>query len=314
MVGVVVMAYGAPGRPEDIEAYYTHIRRGRPPTPELLRDLTLRYQAIGGVSPLRERTQAQARKIHAQLNTQAPGRFRVEIGLKHAEPFIEDAVERLVDSRVDRLLGLVLAPHFAAASVGEYFRRLRTCANLLDPDLAVGGIESWNVEPAYVEFLAREVAAALTTMPPRTKVIFTAHSLPLRALEDGDPYAAQVTATAEAVAHTIDLHAPDTWGQAWQSAGRTNDEWIGPDIGDVLRELERNCGIEGVLVCPCGFVSDHLEVLHDLDIEVARLADTLGLAFARTRVPNDDDAVMAALAARLVAADASLCKPLPIDS
>lgn len=313
-VGVVVMAYGTPRRLDDIEAYYTHIRRGRPPTPELLQDLTSRYQAIGGVSPLGERTQDQARMIQRKLDERAPGRFRVEIGLKHAAPFIEMAVERLVDSKVRRLIGLVLTPHFSNASVGEYLRRMRTRAKLCDPDITVEGIESWNVEPTYVEFLASEVATGLAAMPPRTKVVFTAHSLPLRALEGADPYADQIRATAEAVAHEVGLVSPSEWSQAWQSAGRTSEEWIGPDIAEVIRELAGDDGTEGVLVCPCGFVSDHLEVLFDLDIEAARIAEQLGLAFARTRVPNDDEAVMAALVERLIAIDSPLRVPGRIDS
>lgn len=304
-VGVVVMAYGTPGRPEDIEAYYTHVRRGRPPTPELLDELTRRYQAIGGVSPLAERTKAQARMLHRMLQDRAPDRYVVEIGLKHAEPFIEEAVEHLVGLGVGRLLGLVLAPHFSAASVGEYLGRMRTHAGLLDPSLPVGAIDSWHVEPAYVGFLSDQVATGLSTMPRATKVLFTAHSLPQRVIDGGDPYPAQLRATGEAVARQVGLDTTD-WASAWQSAGRTPEPWVGPDILQVIRDLATDGRTGGVLVCPCGFVSDHLEVLYDLDIEAARIAEQVGLAFTRTRVPNDDTLVMAALAERLIAEDESL--------
>jgi ferrochelatase len=297
-LGVVVMAYGTPASPADVEAYYTHIRRGRPPTPEQLADLTRRYEAIGGTSPLAERTEAQRAALAAALEERAPGRATVVLGQKHAAPFIEDAAGSLVDGGADAVVGLVLAPHYSRSSVGEYHARL---AAAVDGRVPVGRVDSWHLEPAYVDFLARAVEAGLASLPDRTTVLFTAHSLPERALVD-DPYPDQLHASAEAVAGQLGLHPPRRWSIAWQSAGRTPDPWRGPDILDVLRDLAATDRADGALVCPQGFVSDHLEVVYDLDIEAAAVANELGLAFARTRVLNDDPTVLGALADRVLAA------------
>jgi ferrochelatase len=295
------MAYGTPGSPEEIEPYYTDIRRGRPPPPDLLADLVRRYEAIGGISPLAARTQAQAAGLVAALEARGAGDVGVTIGLKHAAPKIEEAVDTLVADGVRRIVGLVLAPHYSGASVGQYLERARTRAAALDPGVEVRGIESWHLEPAYLDFLATGVRARLAELPGRTKVLFTAHSLPQRVVAGGDPYPGQLRATAEAVAERAGLLPWSTWAVAWQSAGRTADPWLGPDILEVLRDLAATGRAEGALVCPCGFVADHLEVLYDLDIEAKALADELGLAFARTPVLNDDPAVLGALADRVLA-------------
>ena len=297
-VGLVVMAYGTPASPDDIEAYYTHIRRGHAPTPEQLADLTARYQAIGGTSPLAERTEAQRAGLAAALEQSEPGRWAVALGQKHAAPFIEDAVAALADAGVAHIVGLVLAPHYAAASVGQYQERLHAAA--AERGLPSAAVDSWHLEPAYLALLADAVREGLARLPERTKVLFTAHSLPERALV-GDPYPDQLRASATAVAETVGLARWAGWSVAYQSAGRTADPWRGPDILAVLDELAASGRADGVLVCPQGFVSDHLEVVYDLDIEARRRADGLGLAFARTRVCNDDPVVLAALAARVQA-------------
>jgi ferrochelatase len=291
-VGLVVMAYGTPASPDDIESYYTHIRRGNAPTPEQLADLTARYQAIGGTSPLAQRTEAQRRGLLAALEAADPGRWTVVLGQKHAAPFIEDAVATLADAGAQAVTGLVLAPHFSAASIGQYHERLIAAA--ADHDLPVAAIGSWHLEPSYVEFLAAAVRDGLEPLPDRTEVLFTAHSLPERALV-GDPYPDQLRESASAVAEAVGLD-PGTWSVAYQSAGRTADPWRGPDILEVLDDVAASSRADGVLVCPQGFVSDHLEVVYDLDIEAQQRADGLGVAFARTRVVNDDPTVMGALA------------------
>lgn len=298
-IGVVVMAYGTPRRPEDIEAYYTHIRRGRPPTPELLAELTARYDAIGGISPLARRTEAQRAAIEAALDDLAPGRFVVRLGQKHASPFIEDAVDSFAADGVTTTVGLVLAPHYSGFSVGEYQRRAAEAG-------AAHGIEHrpilrWHLDPAYVDFLSAAVRDARSTLPENHKVFFTAHSLPERVLVD-DPYPEELRESAAAVAEQVGLGDWSTWALCWQSAGRTPEPWRGPDILDVLRELGGTGRADGVLVCAQGFVADHLEVLYDLDIEAKAVADEVGLAFARTRSLNDDPTVMRALAARVVEA------------
>lgn len=293
------MAYGSPSSLDEVEAYYTHIRRGRPPEPEQLADLVRRYEALGGVSPLRARTDAQAAAIEHHLDEQAPGGFRVALGTKHAAPFIEDAVRSLTDEGITTLVGLVLAPHFSRGSVGEYLARAREEAGAAGAGLI--GIEHWYELPEYVDFLTAAVAEGRAELPDGAKVLFTAHSLPLRVLE-GDPYPDQLRAGAEAVAARAGLAPFTGWALGWQSAGRTPDPWAGPDVLDVIRDLAATGRATGVLVCPHGFVSDHLEVRYDLDIEAAAVADEVGLAFGRTRVLNDDPAVMGALAGRIVAA------------
>lgn len=296
-VGVVVMAYGTPAGPDDVEPYYTHIRRGRPPTPEQLSNLTHRYEALGGISTLAARTRDQVAAIAATLEQREPGRYEVRLGQKHASPFIEDAVSELVDSGVERVVGLVLAPHYSGASVGEYQARAAEAAGAVP----FTPIDRWHDEPAYRDFLGAAVRDGLGGMPESTEVVFTAHSLPERVLE-GDPYPEELLESAEAVATAIGLGetAGSAWSVAWQSAGATPEPWRGPDILEVLRSVAESGRADALLVCPQGFVADHLEVAYDLDIEAAALAEQLGVGFARTRVLNDDSVVMAALAERVV--------------
>ena len=305
---MVVMAYGTPPTPDDVEAYYTHIRRGRPPTPELLAELKGRYDALGGVSPLAERTEAQRAGLQAALDARAPGRFTAVLGQKHAAPFIEDAVDQVAADGFERVVGLVLAPHYSGFSVGQYQERLREAAAA--KGLKAAGIESWHLEEAYLAFLTAAVEDALAGLAAdvdrdRVKVLFTAHSLPERVLAD-DPYPDQLRQSAAEVASRVGLHRWAGWAIAWQSAGRTPEPWRGPDILTVIRQLADTGRADGVLVCAQGFVADHLEVLYDLDIEARKVADEAGLAFARTRSLNDDPDVLAALADRVIGAADSL--------
>ena len=296
-VGVVVMAYGTPRTPEDIEGYYTHIRRGRPPEPHQLADLVMRYDAIGGISPLAQRTEAQ----RAAIATNLGDGFTVVLGQKHAAPFVEDAILSLVEQGVTSIVGLVLAPHYSRFSVGQYHERAIAALAEQPADIGYHPIDAWHLEPAYLDFLTRAVADARATLPAKHKVLFTAHSLPERVLVD-DPYPDQLRESAAEVAARVGLLPWPDWALGWQSAGRTPEPWRGPDILEIIRDLGATGRSEGVLVCPQGFTSDHLEVLYDLDIEAARVAAEAGLAFARTRSLNDDATVMAALAARVRAA------------
>jgi len=296
-IAVLLMAYGTPGSPADIEAYYTDIRRGRPPTAEQLAELVGRYEAIGGVSPLAQRTVAQRDALQRALDDLAPGTYIVAIGLKHADPKIEVTIGELADSGVERVVALVMAPHYSAASVGEYVERARVAAAARGID--VTALESWATEPAFVEFLAADVRRRLSAMPSNTTTLFTAHSLPERVVAGGDPYADELHATADAVASAAGLRDRSRWAIAWQSAGRTPEPWIGPDILTVIDDLAASEATDGVLVCACGFVADHLEVLYDLDIEARRQAESRGLVFDRTTCVNDDPTVITALAARV---------------
>ena len=303
-IAVLLMAYGTPRTREEIEPYYTDIRRGRPPTPEALADLTARYDALGGTSPLAARTEAQRAGLQAALDAIEPGRYEVSLGLKHAEPKIETAVDAIAAQGFRHIVGLVLAPHYSSFSIGQYLDRAKAAAE--PHGITVAGIESWALEPAYVDFITADLVAKLATMPQNTKVLFTAHSLPQRIVDAGDPYPQELRSTAEAVAAKAGLGPWSRWAIAWQSAGRTPEPWLGPDILQVIDDLagsENDAGrTQGVLVSAVGFVADHLEVLYDLDIEAAARARQRGLAFARTACVNDDPTVMTALAHRVIAA------------
>ena len=300
---VLLMAYGTPRTPAEIEPYYTDIRRGRAPTPEQLADLVARYDAIGGISPLAARTEAQRDALQLALDTVAPNKYEVVLGLKHAAPMIETAVDELAARGFKNIIGLVLAPHYSSYSIGQYMGRARTAA--APHGINVTAIDSWAIEPAFIEFLANDLRQRLAAMPANTKVLFTAHSLPQRIIDAGDPYPDELRATAEAVALAAGLESWSSWSIAWQSAGRTPEPWIGPDVLAVIDDLASSENAAGVIVCACGFVADHLEVLFDLDIEANQHAAALGLAFDRTTCVNADPVIMAALAQRVIEAASS---------
>ncbi|HZT65911.1 MAG TPA: ferrochelatase [Acidimicrobiales bacterium] len=301
-VGVLVMSYGTPATAADIEAYYTDIRRGRPPSAEQLADLRRRYEAIGGLSPLAARTAAQAEGIQASLDAGHPGRFRVFRGDKHATPFIEDGVAAMAGAGVSAAVGVVLAPHYSALSVGEYLARAaEACAGAA---LAFHPVRSWHLAPSLIDALTARLRVALGRVvaagvdPADVEVLVTAHSLPRRILETGDPYPEQVRQTGEAVARAAGV---GRWRQAWQSAARTPEPWLGPDVTEVIRALPGE-GARGVVVAPVGFTSDHLEILYDLDVDARRVAADAGLAFERTESLNDDPGLCAAVAAAVTGA------------
>lgn len=292
--GVLVMAYGAPRDADDVLAYYTDIRRGRPPTDDQLADLVRRYAAIGGVSPLAERTAAQVAAVAGALAELAPGTFTVVHGTKHAHPKIEEAVDELAGMGVERLVGLVLAPHYSALSVGEYLARAASRA--AGHGIEAVFVERWHDDPVLVEVLAERVGEAVASLGvgpgEHLELVVSAHSLPERILAMGDRYPEELHETAELVAARSGVAHFRT---GWQSAGRTPEPWLGPDILELLAVLSRE-GVDAVVVCPAGFTSDHLEVLYDLDVEASRAAAELGIRFARTASLNDEPRVAAALA------------------
>jgi ferrochelatase len=282
--GVVVMAYGTPASADDLLAYYTHIRRGRPPSDEQVAELRSRYDAIGGMSPMRRITDAQRRRIATALGDG----FDVELGYKHASPFIEDAVESLRRRGLEQLVAVVLAPHDSRGSIGEYLERLGGDAK---------AIRSWHDLPEWRMFQANAIVDARRSMPARTRVVFTAHSLPERVLE-GDVYVDELTASARGIAALAGLD-DGSWSMGWQSAGRTPEPWRGPDILEFIDAIAAEPDVDGVLVCPHGFTADHLEVLYDLDVVASEHAEKVGLQFGRTAMMNDDAEVLTALAERL---------------
>jgi ferrochelatase len=308
LVGVLVMSHGTPRSLEELPRFYTEIRRGSPPTPELLADLERRYLAIGGVSPLTEVTAAQVAGITRSLEMLRPGRYVVASGTKFASPRIEDAVAELAEVGARRAIGIVLAPHSSVTSVGDYIRRARHAANSPGASgngpLALEVVDHWYEDRGLVLLLAERVREALSLIREAgtgaTEVLFTAHSVPTRFIDEGDDYAEQVQESAGAVA---DAAGVDRWRVAWQSAGRTDETWLGPDVCEVISAIAGS-GCAGVVLCPIGFVSDHLEVLYDLDIEAGGVAARAGLTFARTASLNDDARFCEVLARVVLAADA----------
>jgi ferrochelatase len=298
-IGVLVMAHGTPSTVAGIEPFYTTIRRGNPPPAELLDELVGRYAAIGGTSPLTERTHAQVDGLGRALDAVAPGAYVVRYGAKYVRPSIEEGMASLAEAGVSRVVGIVLTPHQSSLGSGEYFRRAEAAAS--EAGLGFTTVPSWHRADGIAELLADRTRTVLDRFDradgARTAVFFTAHSLPLRVVAEGDPYPDQVGESAADIAALLALDARPgvEWGVAWQSAGRTADPWIGPDL---LVEIDRVAaeGVAAVVVCPVGFVSDHLEVLYDLDIEAVATSEKAGVAFARTPSLNDDPVFLARLA------------------
>ncbi|MFC3802129.1 ferrochelatase [Cohnella sp. GCM10012308] len=300
-IGVLVMSYGTPESLEGVEAYYTHIRRGHPPTEEQLEDLTSRYRAIvGGVFPLRENTNRQVEALQHRLDELAgQGRYVCYQGLKHASPFIEDGIAAMSRDGIERAVGIVLTPQYSSMSVGGYLKRAREAAE--QHNIAFAGVESYHLHPVLIEALADRVNAGLDqagVSAAEGLVLFSAHSLPARILEMNDPYQDQLLETSKAVAEAAGI---SRWQFTWQSAGQTGQPWLGPDILETLNGLAKE-NVKFVLVTPVGFVSDHLEVLYDIDIEAKRHAAGLGLDLERIRMLNDDPKYMQSLADSVIGA------------
>ena len=292
-IGLLVMAYGTPSTPDDVEAYYTRIRHGRAPTPELLADLTRRYDAIGGTSPLAERTAAQVAALAEALEQMDPGRYDVRFGSKYEPPLLEATAASFRADGVEHVIGLVLAPHSSSMSTVQYMSRAREA---LGEDVEFTEIGAWWAAPGFLELIAARVRDALATIPAErlesTDVIFSAHSLPEKILERGDDYPEQLRESARRAAA---LAGVAVWDIAWQSAGRTADPWIGPDILHVLRD-KAAAGVTDVVSCPIGFVADHLEVLFDIDIEAQAVARDVHVNLVRTTSLNDDARFISVLA------------------
>jgi len=276
---VILMAYGSPARAEDIRPYFEDIRGGRPVSDEAVAKLAERYRRIGGRSPLDEVTEAQRAALERELG------LSVFVGMKHWRPRIAEAVERALDGGAKRVVGVVLAPHYSRMSVGEYRERLEAALEGRDAELVL--VESWHDDPAFVDVVADRVRGT------ESWVVFTAHSLPERIVAEGDPYREQLLETSRLVAERAELG--DRWSFAFQSASPTGEPWLGPDILDELERLAAE-GVHAVLVAPVGFVSDHLEILWDLDVEAVEKAQELGLQLARVDSLNDDPTFVRALA------------------
>lgn len=299
-IGVLVMSYGTPESMDGIEEYYTHIRRGNVPTPELLAELSGRYEAVvGGVFPLRENTNRQVAGLQEVLDHTESGRYVCYQGLKHARPYIEDGVSNMAADGIHQAIGIVLAPHYSTMSVGGYVKRAKERAEELGIQMTF--VESYYLHPKLIAALVDRVQSALAPFNPEEpiKVLFSAHSLPVKIREVNDPYESQLLATSSAVA---DAAGVKDWQFTWQSAGRTRDPWLGPDILETLKEVSES-GYKQVLAAPVGFVSDHLEVLYDLDIEAQAAAKSLDIKLARIEMLNTDLLYMETLAESVLAHD-----------
>ena len=286
-MGLLVMAYGTPYKEEDLERYYTHIRHGRKPSPEMLQDLKDRYEAIGGISPLATITKEQAEKLEHHLNSsQDVIEFKMYLGLKHIEPFVEDAVADMHRDGIEEAVSIVLAPHFSTFSVKSYNGRAKEEAEKLGGP-TIHSVESWYQEPKFIDYWVNQVknTYSLMTEEQREKavLIVSAHSLPEKIIVAGDPYPQQLQETADLIAKKAGIK---NYEIGWQSAGNTPEPWIGPDVQDLTRDLNKKKGYTSFVYIPVGFVSDHLEVLYDNDTECKIVTDEIGADYYRPGMPN----------------------------
>jgi len=282
-VSVVLMAYGSPDRIDDVPAYYADIRGGRPISPEHLAGLVERYRRLGieSSNPLNEITEATRAALEQELD------LPVFTGMRHWKPRIAEAVERAIADGATTIVGLVLAPHYSSMSIESY-------RGLLEQAIAgraeLRFVERWGSDPGFVALLGERIVAVSNYLSAH--VVFTAHSLPARILDEGDPYRDELLETARLIAERLALGA---WSFSFQSASPTGEPWLGPDILDHLEDLAAR-GVRDVLVCPIGFVSDHLEIRWDLDIEAMQKAAELGVHLRRIEMPNADQALVHVLA------------------
>ena len=303
LTGVLLLAYGSPDTPDQVEPYFRHIRGGRAPSAEAVENLRHRYELIGGRTPLLSITTDTATALQSALDARAPGEYRTYVAMKHWHPFIGDIVPRIAADGVRRLIAIVLAPHYSRMSVGGYRKAVEDAIAKLDLPMSLTFVETWHLQPEFISLICDRVREGLAAIPANerdgTCVVFSAHSLPVRIRTWDDPYEAQLRASCEAVALQAGF---GSWRFAWQSAGHTGEPWLGPDIVDYLETLRRQ-GVRTVLSVPIGFVCDHLEVLYDIDHEAAGKASALGMTLRRTRMPNATPELIAVLDTIVAGAD-----------
>lgn len=290
-VGVLVMAYGGPNTLEEVEPYLLDVRGYRETPPRVIEVVRARYERIGGRSPILEHTRAQARALEGALQALGAS-FVVEVGMRHWHPFIKDALESLEARGTTRVVGLVMAPHYSQLSIGKYFEQVRAAGSTV----TVVPIVEWHLAPGYVRALVDRVRRALLRFPEAIRdhvaVVFTAHSLPARIRDLDDPYPDQLAATVRAVSESL---GAQPYRFAYQSAGKTAEPWLGPDVGEVVEWLAAS-GVRDVLVAPIGFVSEHLEILYDIDVELREHAATLGVRLERIEMLGQHHEMIAELA------------------
>ncbi|HBI6098898.1 TPA: ferrochelatase [Listeria monocytogenes] len=288
-VGLLVMAYGTPYKDEDIERYYTDIRHGHKPSEEMIADLRGRYHAIGGLSPLAKITEAQAYGLEKALNeSQDEVEFKAYIGLKHIEPFIEDAVEAMHKDGIEEAISIVLAPHYSSFSVEAYNKRAKDAADKLG-GLRIKAINDWYKQPKFIQMWADRINETAKQIPADelldTVLIVSAHSLPEKIKQHNDPYPDQLQETADFIFEKVVV---PHYALGWQSEGKTGETWLGPDVQDLTRELYGREKYKHFIYTPVGFVAEHLEVLYDNDYECKVVTDEVGATYHRPPMPNSD--------------------------
>jgi ferrochelatase len=283
-VAVLLMAHGTPESLDQMPEYLTRVRNGRPPSPQLIEEITANYAAIGGRSPLTDITRCQGAALQAALGPDLP----VLVGMRNWHPFIADVVGDLDPARVGRVIGIPLAPQFSTLSVQKY---VEAAVTAIPRGIEFECVSSFHDHPMLLDAFAERIREAAPAADER--VIFTAHSVPVRVVESGDPYAEQVAATAAGVAACAGVREFDF---AFQSAGRTAEPWLGPDLAEVISRRAAE-GVGRILVVPIGFVCDHTEILFDIDIQAAGVARRCGATLRRTRSLNDSAPFIRLLAA-----------------
>ena len=294
-IGVLVMAYGGPNSLDEIAGYLSDIRHGRPTTPEVLEEISHNYSLIGGKSPLMEFTQAQVAAVEAALND---GRFKFYLGMRHWSPWIEEVVGQMIEDGITHAISLVLAPHFSGMSIAKYQQKIAAGLEMYRGHIEFEHIASYHDVLGLIEPLAERVREGLNRWPAEEQadvhVVFSAHSLPTRIIREGDPYDAQLRQTAALVAERAGLPA-EQWSWSYQSAGRSPEPWLGPQLEEYIPELAAK-GIRHMVSIPVGFVSDHVEILYDIDIQAQEAAQEHGVRLERPPALNTDPRFMAQLA------------------
>ena len=292
---ILLMAYGSPNRLDEVEAYFTDIRGGRKPSREAVEELTSRYRRVGVPTPLLAVSMELGRALERQLNLDPPDDeiYTVHLGMKHWTPRIAVAIDEIVESGADRVIAIVLAPHYSTISTAGYRRQVELALDGAAPDVSLDFVESWHELDGYVQAVADDVRAlrAQFSTPEEVVAVFTAHSLPARILKEGDPYQSQLLRTSELVAQRAGI---DQWRFSYQSQSHTGEPWLGPELVDTVEELAAQ-GHRAVLVASIGFIADHLEIFYDIDIEAKEKADALGIELRRTPMLNADPRLAHAL-------------------
>lgn len=281
MIGVLVMAYGGPNTIDEVEPYLMDVRGHRPTAQEIIHEVRERYRSIGGRSPILERTQAQADALQAALSTSDKD-FKVFVGMRHWHPFIKDTLAEMSIQGIERAIGLVMAPHYSSMSIGAYYKKVEE-ANL---SITFLRIEDWHLEPGYLDALTNRIRVAFQRFPQEVhaevSVIFTAHSLPQRILERNDPYPTQLRETVSALMQRLGSQPHEF---AYQSAAISGEPWLGPDVSQVIERFASE-GKRDILLCPIGFVCEHVEILYDIDIVYQNLAKSLNVHLERIEMLN----------------------------